>query len=174
MSSLASKNKTVNPKGITNLRQTIFNNDPDHTMFQLITKFQENGYEAAFDSKQEGEKRFLVSLIWAHQSAIDLARKFSEVVILDATYNTNKHRMPFVNVVGTGNIGYPSLKTFGIAGGWVSRETNETYASVIEKLRDIVWPSDQPIFPQTFATDSADPLTKALDKISPNSKKIII
>ena len=164
MSFLASKNKIVKPKDITNLRQTVFNNDPDHTMFQLITKLQENGYEVAFDSKQEGEKRFLVSLIWAHKSAIDLAPKFPEIVILDATYKTNKHRMPFVNVVGTGNIGYPSLKTFCIAGGWVSRETNETYAWVIEKLRDVVWPSDQPVSPQTFVTDSADPLTKALDK----------
>ena len=103
----------------------------------------------------------MVSLIWADQSAMfDLARELPEVVILDAAYKTNKHRMFFVNVAGTGNIGYPSLKMFGIAGGWVSRETNETYAWVIEKLRDIVWPSDQPISTQTFVTDSVDPLTK--------------
>ena len=135
-------------------------------MFQLITKLQESGYEVAFDAKQEGEKRFLVSLIQAHRSAIDLACKFPKVVTLDVTYKTNKHQMPFVNVVGTGNIGYPSLKTWCIAGGWVSWETNE-------KLRDIVWPSNQPISPQTFVTDSADPLTKALDKVFPDSKKVL-
>ena len=79
--------------------------------------------------------------------------------------------MPFVNVVGAGNIGYPSLKTFCIPGEWVSRETNETYTWVVVKLRDIVWPYNQPVSPQTFVTDSADPLTKALDKTFPNSKK---
>ena len=55
--------------------------------------------------------------------------------------------MPFVNVVGTENIGYFSLKTFWISGGLVSWKTNETYAWAIQKLRDIVWSFDQPVSP---------------------------
>lgn len=80
------RSKIVVPKDITNLRQAVFNNDADHTVIQLSTKLHESGYQVAFDSKQEGEKWFLVSLIWAHQSAIDLARTFPVIVIFNATY----------------------------------------------------------------------------------------
>ncbi|KAG2217960.1 hypothetical protein INT45_001394, partial [Circinella minor] len=41
LSFLASKGKIINPKKVTNLRQTIFNNDPQHTMFNLIKKLEE-------------------------------------------------------------------------------------------------------------------------------------
>ena len=44
VSFLAAKNKINDPKGITNLRQTVFNNDLDHAMFKLISKLQEKGY----------------------------------------------------------------------------------------------------------------------------------
>ena len=173
ISFLAAKSKIVDPKDITNLRQTIFNNDPDHTMFKLISKLQEKGYKVKWQSKQEGDKRFLLSLFFAHQSAIDLARKFSEVIVMDATYKTNRHRLPFVNVVGTGNIGYPRLKTFCIAGGWVSQETNESYEWVVTQLRDTVWPSHQPISPQTFVTDNESALVRALNTIFPDAKKLL-
>ncbi|KAG2216807.1 hypothetical protein INT45_013819 [Circinella minor] len=151
LSFLASKGKIINPKDVTNLRQTVFNNDPQHTMFNLIKKLEEKGYE----------------------SGIALARKFPETVVLDATYKTNKHRLPFVNVVGTSNIGYPHLKTFCIAGGWVSQETNETYKWVIQCLQNIVWPSNQSAYLETFVTDSEGALVKALDKVFPNSKKLL-
>ena len=64
MSFLTSKNKIVDPKDTANLQQMVFNDDPDHTIFQLITKLQESRYEVTFDAKQEGENRFLVSVIW--------------------------------------------------------------------------------------------------------------
>ncbi|KAG2214028.1 hypothetical protein INT45_001991 [Circinella minor] len=158
ISFLAAKSKIVDPKDITNLRQTIFNNDPDHTMFKLISKLQEKGYKVKWQSKQEGDKRFLLLLFFAHQSAIDLAHKFSEVIVMDATYKTNRHRLPFVNIVGTGNISYPRLKTFCIAGGWVLQETNESYEWVVTQLWDTVWPSHQLISPQTFVTDNESAL----------------
>ncbi|KAI9497304.1 hypothetical protein BDB00DRAFT_868744 [Zychaea mexicana] len=58
---------------------------------------------------------------------------------MDATYKTNRHRLPFVNVVGTGSVGYPDLKTFCIAGGWVSEETNVSYDWFVKKLEEVVW-----------------------------------
>ncbi|KAG2221359.1 hypothetical protein INT45_012405 [Circinella minor] len=97
ISFLAAKSKIVDSKDITNLRQTIFNNDPDHTMFKLISKLQEKGYK--------------------HASS-------------------------------------PKLKTFCIAGGWVSQETNGSYEWVVTQLWDTVWPSHQPVSSQTFVTDN--------------------
>ena len=170
VSFLTAKNKIVDPKDIKNLRQTIFNN----AMFKLISKLQEKGYDIKWESEQERDKRFLLSLFFAHQSAIDLARKFSKVVVMDVTYRTNRHRLPFVSIVGTGNIGYPSLKTFCIAGGWVSQETNGNYEQVATQLRDIVWPSHQIVFPQTFVTDNEGALVQALDIVFPDSKKKLL
>ena len=95
----------------------VFNNDPDHKMFKFINRLQEKEYEVCWLSAQEGEKNYLQSVFFAHKSAIALARQFPESIVMDATYKTNKHRMLFVNVVGTSNIGYPALKTFSIASG---------------------------------------------------------
>jgi hypothetical protein len=61
---------------------------------------------------------------------------------MDATYNTNNNRLPFVNVVGVLNTGFPSLKTFFIAGGWIIDESSQSYNWFIQKLRDTVWPLD--------------------------------
>ena len=92
---------------------------------------------------------------------------------MDAIYKTNRHRLWCVNIMGTRNIGYPSLKTFCIAGGWVSQETNESYEWVATPLRDIVWPSHQTVFPQTFVTDNERALVRALDIVFPDSKKLL-
>lgn len=170
---LAGRNKVVDAKDITRLRQMVFNNDPDHKMYKFISRLQEKEYEVRWLSVQEGEKNFLRSVFFAHKSAIALARNFPEAIIMDATYKTNKHRMPFVNVVGTSNIGYPALKTFSIAGGWLSEENNETYEWFTTCLKDIVWPSSQSSSPEVFVTDNENKLTRALDIVFPQATKLL-
>ncbi|KAG2220396.1 hypothetical protein INT45_006567 [Circinella minor] len=76
-----------------------------------------------------------------------VTRKFPETVVLDVVYKTNKHRLSFVNIVGT---------------EWV-----------IQNLQNIVWPSNQSVYPATFVTDSKGALVKALDKVFPNWKKLL-
>ncbi|KAG0161753.1 hypothetical protein DFQ30_005834, partial [Apophysomyces sp. BC1015] len=85
------------------------------------------GYKIRFDMRKEGGRVFLHALFFAHKSAIVQAHRFPEVVSIDVTYKTNKHRMPFVNAVGVGNIGFPKLSSFCIAGGWLSEETGDAY-----------------------------------------------
>ncbi|KAL1927693.1 hypothetical protein VTP01DRAFT_3514 [Rhizomucor pusillus] len=72
-------------KDISNLRQKIFNNDPDHGMFRLIQARETDGYRVGYSIKQEGDKRSLRSLFFALDSVIELAIEFPEIISLDAT-----------------------------------------------------------------------------------------
>ena len=92
---------------------------------------------------------------------------------MDATYKTNQHGLPLINVIGTGNIGYPRLKTFYIAGCWVSDETAETYQWFTCMLRDVVWPTDQAATPGVITTDSDSSLMGALDAAFPYATKLL-
>ena len=97
---LASKGTYAKSKDIMNRSYTMFNNDPDHAMPTLI---EEKGYEVRYVAKQ-GEKQFLRSIFFAHKDAINRARAFPESILMDATYKTNQHGLPLINVIGTGNI----------------------------------------------------------------------
>ncbi|KAL1933986.1 hypothetical protein VTP01DRAFT_8076 [Rhizomucor pusillus] len=131
---------TVVSKDTSNLRQKVFNNDLDHGMFRLIQALQVDGYQARYNTK-----------------------KFPEIISLDATYKTNKRKKLFINVVGTGNAGFPKLKTFCIAGIWIAEETSETCEWVVNALMEVVWSSEQSLSPAAFVTDSEAALMRALD-----------
>lgn len=160
-------------KDISNVRQRIFNNDPDHSMFHLIKSLEDDGYDVRYHASNEGGKRFLESICFAHSSAIELARKFPEIVSMDATYQTNRHKLPFMNVVGTGNIGFPSLMTFGIAAGWLSRETSANYLWFVKNMKEMVWPDSVNVSPKAFITDNQAALMNALDVVFPDAHKLL-
>lgn len=171
---LKEKGHGTTPKDISNLRQTVFNNDPDRSMFNLIHALQDDGYYVRYDTITERDNQIhLRSLFFAHESPIVMAQRCPDVGSLDATYKTNKHKMPFVNVVGKGNVGFPKLKTFCIAGGWLSEETNETYSWFVQCLREVVWPYQKSVSPAIFITDSETALMNALDTCFPESSKIL-
>ncbi|KAL0582173.1 hypothetical protein ABG067_008049, partial [Albugo candida] len=89
-------------KDIENFRQKIFKNDTaDNAMLSLITRLEDEDYDVRFRSNIHDE---LESIFWIHQSAIDNVKRFPEVLVMDATYSTNKHKLPFINIVGTGNL----------------------------------------------------------------------
>lgn len=160
-------------KDIANIRQNLFNNDPDRSMFNLITSLENDGYEVRYAAEREGDKAYLKAIFFAHTNAIELARSFPEVVSMDATYRTNRSKMPFINVVGIGNVGYPALKSFAIAGGWLSNEDNNSYMWFANTLKSVVYPSHQQSAPGVIVTDSEAALINALDNAFPQAAKFL-
>lgn len=160
-------------KDIANIRQKLFNNDPDRSMFNLITSLENDGYEVRYAAEREGDKAYLKAIFFAHTNAIELARSLPEVVSMDATYRTNRSKMPFINVVGIGNVGYPALKSFAIAGGWLSNEDNNSYMWFANTLKSVVYPSHQQSAPGVIVTDSEAALINALDNAFPQAAKFL-
>ena len=54
---------TVVSEDISNLRQKVFNNDPDHGMLRLVQALEADGYRVRYSIRQEGDKCFLRSLL---------------------------------------------------------------------------------------------------------------
>lgn len=92
---------------------------------------------------------------------------------IDATYKTVRSKLPFVNVVGVSNIsnGRGQLSTFGIAGGWISDETADSYEWFIQQLKNTVWSENDG--PNLVITDSELALTNAIDKVFPQAKRAL-
>ena len=55
-----------------------------------------------------------------------------------ATYKTNRHKLPFMNIVSIKNTGYPSVFSFCVADGWITIETSENFTWFLKKLKDVV------------------------------------
>lgn len=81
---------------------------------------------------------FKQSSLLISKSAIDLARRFNEMFVFYATYKTNRHKLPFMNIVSIKNTGYPSVFSFCVADGWITIETSENFTWFLKKLKDVV------------------------------------
>jgi hypothetical protein len=106
---------------------------------QFIDRMESRGYTFRLRSDDTNK---CVAMYCTHQNFINRERQLGDVIVIDATYKTNKHKMPFVNVVGVGNIGrnFRSLANFPIAGAWIFSETKTSYQWVIEQLEETVFP----------------------------------
>jgi hypothetical protein len=145
------------------------NNNANLTL--LFNHLENNGYviRTALDDKSQ-----IAAMFFTHNKCIHLAQQFNEVVLVDATYRTNKSQLPFVNLVGVNNVGCDdkTLSTFGIAGAWICNEDGTSYHWVMECLLDVVY-CDERYQPGVFVTDQQKALMNAIDAVFPESHHML-
>lgn len=83
-------------------------------MAYMAAYLHKRGYKVCY--RYNSDKK-LTSLLFAHPNFIKNAVRFSEVVVIDATYKTNLCKTPYVNVVGISNVGtkHGQLQSFAMA-----------------------------------------------------------
>ncbi|CAG8728083.1 20039_t:CDS:2, partial [Racocetra fulgida] len=140
-------------RDILNLSSRIHISEENASMEALIVGMEKRGYSV----RREDQK-------------VKMARRFPEVVLADATYKTNVYKLPFVNFVGISNLGVNRLQTFGIAGAWISDESEKSYIWVVEKLASLIFFD---ISPLVFVTDNDAALIGALKKVFPQSENLL-
>ncbi|KAG2191831.1 hypothetical protein INT47_011579 [Mucor saturninus] len=86
----------------------------------LIHHIESKGYNTAY--RCNPISRNLDGLFFTNDTLVARAKRFSEVVVIDATYNTNDLKMPLISAFGVSNLGKDTLKTFPIAFAWVANE----------------------------------------------------
>src|SRR2546423_2241479 len=64
----------------------------------LIAALEQGTYQFNYRTNSTGR---VTHLFFAHPKSINLFRKYSDVLLLDCTYRTNKFKMPLFNIVGT-------------------------------------------------------------------------
>lgn len=131
-----SNDKVAIPRDIDNLRPRLLpkTDNVNWKMGFLGEYLRERRYEIRY---QYDSLRQLKSLFFAHPTSIQKARSLYEVIIVDATYKTNIYKMPYINIVGIDIVGRKTLKTFAIAGAWVSDVKVEPYRWVADNLWSI-------------------------------------
>lgn len=131
---------------------------------ELVEYLENRNYTVAYGLHENGKK--LAAMFICHPISVEKAQQFPEVVIVDATYKTNSHKMPMVNVVGISNLGTTKLRTFLIASVLITSEKETSYNWVAQQMREHIFPNKEP---GLFVTDDERALTNALNEEFPST-----
>ncbi|POW14206.1 hypothetical protein PSHT_07468 [Puccinia striiformis] len=105
------------------------------------------------------------NLFFAHPGSVHLARLYHHVALLDATYKTNRYKLPLLHVIGQ----TATNKSFAIAFCFLMYENNEGYLWAVNNLRKHVWNPNR--IPPVFISERETALRNALAQVFPNSKR---
>lgn len=123
-----------------------------------------NGYVHDFSTNDVTNE--LDALFFVHPTSFNIWRAFPHVVIIDATYKTNKYNMPFVEIVGVTS----THKTFCIAFAFISEEKTKNYKWVLECLKLTL---NERMHPRVIITDRELALLNACEKVFPNATQLL-
>ena len=99
----------------------------------------------------------LVCLFIAPRNGLNLLHRYPHVLLLDATYKTNRFNMPLLNICGSTS----TKKTFSVASVFLEGEKIQHYFWALRQLLQLL--ADESIaFPRVTVTDRDVALIKAL------------
>jgi hypothetical protein len=101
----------------------------------------------------------LQSLFFASQDQIKLMRSYPDLVLIDATYKTNRYNMPLLHFSGV----TPINTYFSAAFCFMSGEGEDDYMWSVEQFRDLIRYDLK--LPEVFITDNDKSLRKALSQL---------
>ncbi|XP_039004661.1 uncharacterized protein LOC120131839 [Hibiscus syriacus] len=130
----------------------------------LMSLLHSNGYVHDFSTNDVTNK--LEALFFVHPTSFKIWRAFPHVLMIDATYKTNKYNMPFVEIVGVTS----TRKTFCIAFAFISEEKMDNYKWVLECLKLTL---DECMLPRVIITDRELALMKACEKVFSNATRLL-
>lgn len=76
----------------------------------------------------------LRQILFAHPGSLHYLQAYSELLLLDYTYKTNKYQMPLLNMIGVD----ACRRSFSIAFAFLSVEQEDDYARALERRKMIV------------------------------------
>jgi hypothetical protein len=142
----------------------------DSTIEGLLYALDDAGFvhrcriDDTYDEAGQVISRKLVQIWFTHLSLIEASAQFvaGSVCIIDATFNTNEKRLPFIVAVGILSNG----KTFSIAFSYCRAEDHESYAFFWESLK-AHWPVGT-VPPAVVVSDQAGAILSSLQEQYPD------
>lgn len=104
----------------------------------------------------------VIGLFFAHKQSLELAVRFRNVFIMDATYKTNRYNMPLLNIVGITS----TYSTFNVAFFFLKEETTTEYSWALQVLKKFVTP-------KLVATDRELALIHSLKSVYTNLQHVL-
>ena len=122
-------------------------------LYELETK----GFEFNYQLDENGH---ITLLFFAHPQSLFLLKRYSDILLMDCTYKTNRFRMPLLDILGSTGLNH----TFFVGFVFLSGETEEDYSSALKMLHEIM--NVQEItFPNVIVTDKDQGLMNAIRSI---------
>ena len=120
--------------------------------------------EWVFDVKHDADGH-LQCLFFAHEKQVKLLRANPDILLMDCTYRTNKHRLPLLHIIGSTNVG-----TFFTAGFCFFRTETEMdyYWAVSTFLQKTGAPT-----PNVFMSDQEYALKSAIQRLLPGVPQLL-
>lgn len=106
-------------------------------------------------------------LFFAEQRSIEFTRKFSDVLLLDCTYKTNRYRMPLLNVVGMTNVG----STYFSGCCFMAAEKQSDYEWALGCFSRFMFTDH--VKPKVFFTDNESALLNASKTVFPDTHVLL-
>ncbi|XP_038704722.1 PKS-NRPS hybrid synthetase CHGG_01239-like [Tripterygium wilfordii] len=108
----------------------------------------------------------LQDLFFAHPGSLELLRAFPHVLLMDATYKTNRFRMLLLEIVGV----TPTNMTYCIAFVLLNSEKDDNYTWALRCLQSII---EESIAPKVIVTDRELAVMKSCRLVFPDAKKLL-
>ena len=77
--------------------------------------------------------RVVSDIFWTHPDSLKLLNAFSNVLLMDTTYKTNKYRLPLLEVVGVTSTGL----TFSAAFVLMATKRQNNFIWALQRLRGL-------------------------------------
>ena len=132
---------------------------------QVVMSFlQREGY--IFESRTNAVTNELEDLFFAHPGSLERWRAFPHVLLMDATYKTNRYRMPLLKIVCV----TATNMTFCIAFMFMHLEKVFNYTWALRCLQSTM---DGCTGPRVIVTDRELALMNASAQVFPEAKKLL-
>ncbi|XP_058760194.1 uncharacterized protein LOC131633498 [Vicia villosa] len=125
------------------------------------------GANYVYWSRKRDDSKVVRDIFWAHPDSIKLLNLFPSVLIMDATYKTNKYRQPLFEIVGMTS----TELTFAVAFAYMECEQTKSYCLVLDKLKQLFVKKD--VGPQVILTDRDLALMKSVEVVFPTMHNLL-
>jgi len=112
----------------------------------------------------ESDSGTLTSLFFAFEEAIALGKRFKTTFVVDATYKTNRFKLPLLHFIGIDCFG----RSFSACFMLMSKEEESEYLRALECFRECFG-----IDPEVFVTDKEDALRNSISVRFPNATNLL-
>jgi len=121
--------------------------------------------ECITNTVKDRDGRFLKGVFWAYRTSLEQFHIASDILIIDATYKTNRFKMPLVAICAVDRFG----KSYLVGLALIVQETIPYYTWVIHQLRTAMIQVCAGGSVDTFLTDREIALIEAIKAVFPNS-----
>jgi len=126
--------------------------DADYFVKMAEDDVKKNG---GYFQMEMGNESKLKNVIYISNTMLSYAKKFIDIVLVDAKYKRNRFNMPLVSLVGINNFGHTILLGFGL----VCNETIPTYVWFFSNLK-LAWDGLKPL---NFIADECESINEGIN-----------